>query len=392
MGKGRTGRALLAVAALAAGLGPWWAARDDASQAFPGFVVEGSMTRGGDAALFLAETINPEAEERKAHSAALAVRPDGSLVAVWYAGSGEGASDVGIWMAKRGIGGRWSAPREIMSRESVAAQLRRHVVSLGNPVLLTGDGGRLGLLFVSIAAGRWSGSSLNLAWSVDGGETWGPVEKLTTNPLANLSTLPRNPPSPLTGGGWAVPVYEEFVGRFPEVLWLWPGGSRYGVTRLAGGMTIFQPSLVPLAPDRAAVFYRDGGGERALGRAESRDAGRRWSAEAKTALPNADSGVCVTRLADGRLLAAFNDSAERRDRRNLRLAVSGDSGRTWRRIATLAEEDGQEFSYPYLLGGQDGVVRMVYSSRRNRIVYAAFNEAWLAEREAAAQMAEEGTP
>lgn len=372
----RSLRAAAAALALLVGLWAWWLGSRAAPRPFAGFV-PASMTAGRDLPHFSEEVVNPDSVQRKAHSAALAWRSDGSLVAVWYAGRGEGAPDVGIWLAERTPDGSWSEPREIMTRESVSAALGRNVISLGNPILLEGDGSRLGLLFVSIAAGRWSGSSMNLVWSEDGGRTWGALRKLTTNPLANLSSLPRNPPVRLVNGGWAVPVYEEFIGRYPEILWLAPDARAYGVTRLAGGMTVFQPALAVLSADHAEVFFRDGGVQRQVRRTSTVDGGRSWTREVPAGLPNADSGLCVIALPDGRLLAAFNDSDQRRDRRNLRLAVSRDEGRTWTRVATLADEEGQEFSYPYLLAGPDGLIRGVYSSRRNRIAYVEFNLAWL---------------
>ena len=83
---------------------------------------------------------------------------------------------------------------------------------------------------------------------------------------------------------------------------------------------------------------------------------------------------------DGRLLLAFNDSAAGRE--NLRLAVSEDEGRSWRRAATLAEESGAEFSYPYLLQTRDGTVHLVYTWKRKGIKHVAFNAAWLNTRPA----------
>ena len=47
---GVTGRALLAVAALLAGLAPWWMAREEGAQSFPGFSVESGPTGAGDSA------------------------------------------------------------------------------------------------------------------------------------------------------------------------------------------------------------------------------------------------------------------------------------------------------------------------------------------------------
>jgi predicted neuraminidase len=112
----------------------------------------------------------------------------------------------------------------------------------------------------------------------------------------------------------------------------------------------------------------------------SGDAGRTWTQPAPTALPNRDSGLCAIRLSDGDLLCAYNDISPGK-RENLRLALSEDEGRTWETVATIAEEAGHEFSYPYLIRGADGMIRMVYSARQTQIVFAEFSEAWVREQE-----------
>lgn len=369
-------RFVFAVIALAAGLAPWWLARDQAAKSFPGFIVD---HRTGDAApFFRTETINPRSPYAKSHSATLAQLPDGTLAAAWYAGSGEGASDVAIYLAKRDAAGTWSEPQPIFTRERVISDLRRNVISLGNPLLLADESGRLGMLFVSIAAGRWSGSSMNLTWSEDAGATWSPARNLTMNPLANLSSLPRNPPAPLVGGGWAVPVYEEFLGKFPEILWVQPRDDDWSavVSRVEGGVYILQSSLVPLSEQRAASFFRDFRPAKWMSASWSEDAGRKWTKPAPTKLYNRDSGQCVIRLSDGMLLCAYNDVSPGK-RENLRLALSEDEGRSWRTITTIAEEANQEFSYPYMMRSDDGTIRMVYSARQTQIVFAEFNEAWV---------------
>jgi predicted neuraminidase len=292
---------------------------------------------------------------------------------------------VAIYLSRRSPGGAWSEPEAIITRERVMADLRRNVISLGNPLLLADDSNRLGLLFVSIAAGRWSGSSINLVWSEDGGLTWGPTRKLTMNPLGNLSALPRNPPAPLVGGGWAVPVYEEFLGKFPEILWLQTRDGEWSaaVSRVEGGVYILQASLVPLAAERAVSFFRDFRPAKWMSASWSDDAGRTWSKPVTTELYNRDSGLCAIRLSDGDLLCAFNDVSPGK-RENLRLALSNDEGRTWKTVATLAEEPGREFSYPYLIRGNDSMIRMVYSARQTQIVFAEFSEAWLRQQAEAA--------
>ena len=91
-----------ALLALAAGLGPWWAAREISRDAFPGFLVAEKKVMGvRENPRMERALINPGAAPPKAHSATLAQLPDGTLVAAWYAGSGEGKSDVGLWLARR---------------------------------------------------------------------------------------------------------------------------------------------------------------------------------------------------------------------------------------------------------------------------------------------------
>ena len=378
-------RIFLAVAALLAGVWPWWAAREKGAESFPGFVVADATDAAAPEARFNTQVVNPRSPHAKSHSATLAELSDGTLLAAWYAGSGEGASDVAIYLSRRPPGGAWSEPEAIITRERVMADLRRNVISLGNPLLLADDSNRLGLLFVSIAAGRWSGSSINLVWSEDGGLTWGPTRKLTMNPLGNLSALPRNPPAPLVGGGWAVPVYEEFLGKFPEILWLQTRDGEWSaaVSRVEGGVYILQASLVPLAAERAVSFFRDFRPAKWMSASWSDDAGRTWSKPVTTELYNRDSGLCAIRLSDGDLLCAFNDVSPGK-RENLRLALSNDEGRTWKTVATLAEEPGREFSYPYLIRGNDSMIRMVYSARQTQIVFAEFSEAWLRQQAEAA--------
>jgi predicted neuraminidase len=108
--------------------------------------------------------------------------------------------------------------------------------------------------------------------------------------------------------------------------------------------------------------------------ARSDDAGLTWSRPEGVDLPNPDSGLDAIRLTDGRLLLAFNDS--RNSRENLRLAISVDEGRTWSRVATLADEPGGDFSYPFLMQARSGDIHLVYSWQRKAIKHVIFNTAW----------------
>jgi predicted neuraminidase len=137
--------------------------------------------------------------------------------------------------------------------------------------------------------------------------------------------------------------------------------------------------LVPSGERRAVAFFRDFRPAKWVSAAWSEDAGRTWTKPVATNLPNKDSGLCVVRLSDGSLLCAFNDLSPGK-RENLRLAISRDEGRTWKTMATIAEESGSEFSYPYMLWSR-GRILMVYSARQTEIIFAEFTEAWVRQQE-----------
>jgi len=317
------------------------------------------------------------------HAGSMCQRSDGALAAAWYAGSREGAADVAIRFAVRPPGETWNASRPIVTVESARKELGRYVKKLGNPLLFNAPGGRLGLLYVSVSVGGWSGSSLNLKVSDDGGASWSPSERLVLSPFFNLSDLVRNPPARTDDGRIVVPIYHECFGKFPELLWLAPpsdrpgqSGCSYHKTRIAGGRSYIQPALVCLDDDDLLVLLRSCGTAKTAGISRSADAGASWDSIRPSELPNSNSALNAIRLDDGTLLAAFNDSET--GRACLRLAASADGGASWRRLAAVENESNPaEFSYPALLQSQDGLIHLLYTWKRKHLKHAAFNRAWL---------------
>ena len=362
-----------------------------------GFVAEQSLItespKGESEPVLMRETINPEQGLPMVHVASLAQMTDGIMAAVWYGGSAECHPDVKIYFSEQEEGSAWSAPRVIMTREWAERDLERPVKSLGNALLLANSDGSLRLLFVTIAMGKWSGSQLNSCLSRDGGLTWSRVERLTLSPFFNFSELVRNRAIPQEGGGWCVPIYQEFLGKFPELLWLGERNGKliYSKTRMAGGCSTFQPSLIPVGEECADVLTRDYTDARRIHTSSTRDGGLGWSSMQATELPNPDAGISGLRLSDGRLLVAFNDSAK--DRSNLSLAIASKDGKTWQRVAVLENEPKVSFSYPFLMRTADGVIRMAYTRKGKAIVLTSFNEAWLKEQESqSSKNSKVGTP
>lgn len=372
-------------------------------------------TTADDALFYREEIIDPKAPYAMAHVASMAELPDETLVATWYAGSGELQPDVQIYFSSQQKGSTaWSLPRVIMTREKAAHDLGCFVKGLGNALIFAETDGTLHLLYVAVALGKWSGSMLQLTSSHDGGTTWERSQRLLLSPFFNLSELVKNAPTRLEGGGWAVPAYQEFLGKFSEVLWLLPneeGILQASKSRIVGGCSFFQPTMTAVSEKKALVWCRDYLASGKITMAQSVTAGRSWSHPEPINLPNHDSGIASLRLQNGWLLLAFNDGAKNLSshsteatkacvapaapcpssatatveagsdvspsRNALRLALSEDEGATWQRIATIAEAPRGDFSYPYFLQTRDGAIHLLYSWNRRQIHHVVFNFSWV---------------
>lgn len=312
------------------------------------------------------ETLTPSV-----HGSSVCALPSGELVAIWYGGEREGASDVAIYVARRSPGplGAWGPAEKLLDPHDAETDTGRNVRKLGNAVLFPDPEGRLWLVYVSVSVGGWSGSLLNVKRSDDGGRTWMPSQRLTLSPFLNFSTLVRTKPF-FTSDGWiGLPVYHEFVAKYAQILWLEPGqtepAGRFHLRRVPVGANLLQPAVVPLDERHAVMLLRDSSADRTLHVAHSTDAGWSWTKPTPTVLPNPDSGIDAIRLHDGRVVLAYNDGRE--DRRCLRLAISGDDGETWVPGTILEEAIEGEFSYPSLVQDAQGFVHVTYTWQRRRI-------------------------
>jgi predicted neuraminidase len=330
------------------------------------------------APFFREEIINSDSDLAMSHVASICELPGGRLAAAWYAGSKEGARDVAIYFSTRdpeAVG--WTSPRVIVTRESAKRDLYRPIKKVGNAVLFSDAGGRLWLLYVSITFGGWSGSSINLTKSDDGGLTWAPSRRLTLNPLLNLGELVKNGPITFSDGTCLVPIYQELAGRVPELLWFQPSanGSLLSKTRIHGGRSGYQPAIITLTTNSALAVMRDFSPRQKITVARTDNAAQDWSSPVALDLPNPDSGLAALRLIDGRVLLIFNDSTS--GRKNLRLAMSMDEGKTWRRVATLDQVSERGVDYPFVIQTHDGLVHVVYTWKLAMTKHVVFNTTWL---------------
>jgi predicted neuraminidase len=337
----------------------------------------GEPVRPAAAPHWEAHLIAGPSEAPSVHSATLAALPGGDRLAFWYGGTDEAKPDVAVYMA-RYHDGRWQPGHCLLRPAEVARAESRFVRRVGNPVVHRDAQDRLHLFFVSVGFGGWAGSSLNQMISRDEGSTWSAPRRLVTSPFLNLSTLVRNRAVSLADGGFLLPVYHEMIRKFPELLWFDADGKMLRKIRMDGQHGSLQPCVVPVAAGTAFGFLRDRclGGNHVLWQ-RTEDGGITWTPPRALDLPNVDSAVTAGRLADGRLLLAYNPTY---DRDELDLAVSAD-GLAWRQLAQLEHGSrDDEFSYPTLLVDGDNI-DLCYTWKRKHIKHVRLNHAWIAAQE-----------
>ena len=316
----------------------------------------------------------------RVHSAAVVEISHGRLRAFWYGGTSEHAADVAIYTSvfdpARTV---WSPEVRLITAESTQRSLNRYIKKLGNVVAVKDRNKQLWLFYVSVSVGRWSGSAINVTTSKDDGETWSPARRLVASPFFNLGTLVKGPPLLLEDGTIGLPVYQEFVGRFGELLRLDRAGRVIYKTRLSWGSSSLQPVIIPRSSrDAIGLMRYSGPAPRRVLSLYTVDGGFHWSKPIKTNVPNPNSAVAGIRRENGDFLLVFNNSENTRD--NLSLAYLPSGTQAWRVVYRFEKETttrGHEVSYPYLVQAHNGDFHLVYTWHGSHIKHVQFNQAWL---------------
>jgi predicted neuraminidase len=275
-------------------------------------------------------------------------------VAAWFGGKHEKSPDVGIWFSQY-TKGTWSTPVEIAN--GIQPDGKRY--PLWNPVLYQVPGKELILFYKDgPAPDKWWGM---LKRSFDGGKTWTAAEKLPKDiygPIKNKAVLLKDGtllcPSSSEDNDWK--LHMEFT-RDQGKTWSRTGPLNDGVTTSA-----IQPSILFLPDGRLQLVCRSENGF--VLQAFSSDLGRTWSGLEPSTLLNPNSGIDAVTLKDGRHVIVYNPV--KKGRSPISVAISSD-GKTWKDIATLENEPGEEFSYPAVIQAKDGKVHITYTWKRKKI-------------------------
>lgn len=311
--------------------------------------------------MFLTKPLFAQMADRPSvHCATLTERPDGTLLAAWFAGSREMARDVVLMTSCLSPGTEsWTAP-------ALLAEVPGR--SLGQPVFLNQPDGELWLFFDVIMGDHWTSAQPYWQRSRDGGQTWQPAQPLMDYPGLMFRSKPF-----LLPGRIILPAYDEVTWE-SRMLISDDGGANWRLTApIHTPQGNIHPCLVQLDDGRLLAYLRTGGKGGVIWRTESADGGDTWAEATPTDLPNPNAGIDLIRLTSGALLLACNPTSS--GRTPLWVAWSTPD-ETWPFHQTLEDAPG-EFSYPTLLQTRDSRIHLVYTFRREHIQYACFDEAWV---------------
>jgi alpha-L-rhamnosidase len=307
------------------------------------------------------EFIFNKASFPESHAATI-VETSKGLVAAWFGGTKERNPDVEIWVSRK-VKNKWTPPVSVAN--GIQSSTLRYPT--WNPVLYQVPKGDL-LLFYKVGPkpSEWKG------WvqrSHDNGITWDdatPLPEGFIGPVKNKPVLIGNklisPSSTESDGGKLHFEISEDFGKTWRMVGPINDGKIYNT---------IQPTLFKYPNGKLQMLARSK--SRAMTESWSNDKGETWSPLTLSSLPNNSSGFDGVTLKDGRQLLVYNHvlppgTETKGARTPLNVALSRD-GKTWYAALILEDSPISQYSYPAVIQGNDGMVHVVYTWRREKIKY-----------------------
>jgi predicted neuraminidase len=330
-----------------------------------GVLMEAQTLVGTLPPILATQFIFEQAPFASAHASTIVETRDGLLTA-WFGGSREGASDVGIWLARQRNDGQWTEPREVAN--GVQSDGTRYPA--WNPVLFEIGQGTLALFYkVGPTPRTWWGM---MRTSLDSGRTWGDARRLPDGVLGPI----KNKPVRLMDGS----VIAGSSTESNETPSTWR--VHFELTRDEGATwSVVRPPLPQTATAidaiQPGILVHPDGTLQAVGRTRSgrvfetrsRDRGLSWTPLSLLELPNPNAGIDALTLRDYRHLIVYNHTTKGRS--PLNVAMSRD-GSTWKNVLTLESEPG-EYSYPAVIQTNEGRLHITYTWKRLRIKHVVID-------------------
>jgi len=316
------------------------------------------------------ELINQPTERfQRCHCSTIVQLPSDDVLAAWYAGSAEARPDVAVVTSRKPKGATVWEPCQIVSDTPGKPE--------GNCVLFVAPDEKLWLFF-GVMHGklygppgpgvRWVTCDVRCKTSLDEGRTWSETRMLRKE----LGMVARCKPIVLSNGdiimgfeskeGYSYFMISEDMGE----TWFW--------TEPLLGIKNQHPTLIQRSDDSILALLRPSDKYRRIGKSISLDNGRTWTPAVNMNLPNPYAAIDMVKLADGRVVLAFNNNEHHRN--PLTLALSEDEGETWSYMRDVVTEEGS-FSYPAIIEDSDGLLHMAYTHCRQHIGHIVLTPDWI---------------
>lgn len=352
-----------------------------------------------DAHLDITWALIPNEPYDSCHAADLLETPEGDILAVWFAGSDEGNSDISIVISRLDAGSdRWSMPVKVSDDDYCSEQ---------NPSLFQKSRNEIWLVYTAQKAKSKDDvpffnyqytAQIRRKRSFDGGHTWGPTEVMFSHP----GSFCRQKIQVLSNGryvfgNWYCFDDETRNGSDISVIHL---SDDEGVTwrdvEIPESRGKVHANLVEMDGGRIVALMRSRSADY-IYRSVSEDWGETWSVPEKTELANNNSSISAIRLISGDIAVVCNPVGYSHDssktywpaqRCPVEIAISTDQGIAWdyRRIIEPGEGfcgrcndiNNMRYEYPVMMQSADGSIYVAYSAydRRN-IKFAVINEPWI---------------
>jgi alpha-L-rhamnosidase len=293
------------------------------------------------------------------HASTIVETPKG-IMAAWFGGKFEGDKEVNIY-ASSYVNNYWSAPIQIA--DGFINDSTRYACY--NPVLFLAPNDEL-LLFYKIGPNvqGWTGW---MKRSSNYGVTWSTPERLPDGILGPIRNQPYVVgdsiicPSSTEKNGWKVHFeYTTDNGRS------WTKGPDLND---ANPITGIQPTVLNHRNSVLHALTRSQNGT--VNETWSYNNGQTWTPLQQTSLINNNSGIDAITLYDGRHMLIYNN-CKAPSRSPLSVAISND-GKNWEPLLVLENEEGAEFSYPYIIQTKDQKLHITYTWKRKKIKHVVLN-------------------
>jgi predicted neuraminidase len=291
------------------------------------------------------------------HASTVVEHESGKLLAAWFGGKGEGASDVQIWSSMFD-GKAWSEPAVLGTEPGQPCW---------NPVLLKTA---KGMLYLWYKAGpkpeSWTGF---VRTSSDSGKTWSKPEMMPAGFWGPVRAKPIQLVNGTILAGTSVESYRNwtpFVDRSTDDGKTWKRSNGFNVPEKFGQI---QPTLFEAMDGKIVALMRSRN-PRFVCRSESKDGGETFSPAEETTLLNPSAGVDAVETKEGDVFLIHNPTLLLRT--PISLARSTDDGKTWKQVADLETEPG-EFSYPAMIQASTGSLEITYTWKRTHIKHVSLD-------------------